>query len=142
MKLTDTICSGKDIRAVFVDTLDSVKPDGAYKVTVKECGKRTLSQNRKLWACLNDISKQCRLHGERLSPEEWKHVFTAAKCGQRIVTGICGELVVLGKSTSDETIKFMAELIEIIQQYGDEQGVMWSDPGMAAMLNYPEAMRA
>ena len=142
MKVTDTICSGRDIKKVFVDALEVVQTEGAYKVTIKECSSRTLAQNRKMWSCLHDIAKQCRLHGEKLSSEEWKHVFTAAKCGQRIVTGICGELVVLGKSTSDETIKFMSELIEIIHAYGAENNVLWSDPSFAALENYPEARRA
>ena len=142
MKITGTVCSGRDIRTVFVDALDAVQYEGAYKVTIKECSSRTLAQNRKMWSCLNDIAKQCRLHGEKLSAEEWKHVFTAAKCGQRIVTGICGELVVLGKSTSDETIKFMSELIEIIHAYGAENNVLWSDPAEKALMDYPEAKRA
>ena len=142
MKIADTITSGKDAKSVFINALQHIEPDKAYVIKIKEGGVRTLEQNRKMWAMLNDIAKQVRWHGQRLSAEDWKHVFTASIKGQRIVPGLDGELVVLGVSTSSESIKFMSEVIELMYSFGSEQFVMWSDPADKAMMNYPEASRA
>lgn len=139
MKLADTICSGKDLRGVFVDALSMVEPDKAYVVKIKEGNNRTLDQNRKMWAMLSDIAKQVKWQGVKLSAEDWKHVFTAAIKGQRIVPGITGELVVLGASTSNESVKFLSEMIEQMYAFGSEQFVMWSDPAEKALMDYPEA---
>jgi hypothetical protein len=89
--------------------------------------KRSLEQNKKLWACLSDVSRQVQWHGEKMDPESWKHVFTAAIKGQKVVPGIDGRLVVLGYSTRQMSKPEMAELIEAIYAFGAEQNVMWSD---------------
>lgn len=139
MKITDTICAGRDIKRVFVDALAHIEEDKAYVVSIKEGSSRTLAQNRRLWAMLNDISKQIKWHDQKLNPEDWKHVFTASIKGQRIVPGLDGELVVLGVSTSRETVKFISEVIEMLYVFGAENGILWSDPAEKALMNYPEA---
>lgn len=39
---------------------------------------RSLDQNRKLWACLGDVSRQVEWHGRWLDAESWKCVFTGS----------------------------------------------------------------
>lgn len=141
MKITDTITSGRDIKKVFVDALAMIEQDKAYVIKIKEGSTRTLQQNRRMWAMLNDISKQVKWHGQKLSAEDWKHVFTASIKGQRIVPGLDGELVVLGVSTANETVKFISDVIEMMYAFGAEQFVMWSDPAEKALMDYPEARR-
>lgn len=92
--------------------------------------KRNTEQNRRMWAMLHDISRQVVWHGERLTPEEWKDVFTAALKRQRVTHGIDGGYVVLGTSTSRMSVAEMAELIELMFAFGAEQRVRWSDPTM------------
>jgi len=99
---------------------------GPVRVTLGR-EKRSLEQNKKLWACLSDVSRQVQWHGEKMDPESWKHVFTAALKGQKVVPGIDGRLVVLGYSTRQMSKPEMAELIEAIYAFGAEQNVMWSD---------------
>lgn len=140
MKIADTITSGKDAKKVFIDALQHIEPEKAYVIKIKEGSKRTLEQNKKMWAMLHDVAKQVRWHDQKLSAEDWKHVFTASIKGQRIVPGLDGELVVLGVSTSNESIKFMSDMIELMYSFGSEQFVMWSDPADKAMMAYPEAM--
>ena len=140
MKIADTITSGKDAKKVFIDALQYIEPEKAYVIKIKEGSGRTLEQNKKMWAMLHDVAKQVRWHGQKLSAEDWKHVFSASIKGQRIVPGLDGELVVLGVSTSNESIKFMSEMIELMYSFGSEQFVMWSDPADKAMMAYPEAM--
>jgi len=89
---------------------------------------RSLAQNARLWAMLTDISRQVDWYGRKLTPEEWKHVFTAALSKQDVVPGIDGGFVVLGKSTSRMTKSEMAELQTLMEAFGAEKGVRFSAP--------------
>lgn len=94
---------------------------------------RNGEQNSKLWAMLTDISRQVQWpvngHMQRLSKEDWKDVLSAGlEQGQRIAQGIEGGFVMLGSRTSRMKKKRMAELIELIQFFGDSHGVRWTAP--------------
>jgi len=89
--------------------------------------KRSDAQNRRLWAMLTDISRQVDWHGQKLAPEEWKHVFTAALKRQRVVPGLDGGFVVLGQSTSRMTKPEMSELQELMQAFGAQHSVQFND---------------
>lgn len=92
----------------------------------EEARKRTSEQNSKLWPMLNDVSKQVRWHGQMLSPDDWKDIFTAALKGQRSAPGIHGGVVMFGARTSKMNTKQLAELIEFIYWFGAENNVIWS----------------
>lgn len=85
--------------------------------------KRSDAQNRRLWAMLRDISEQVDWYGQKLTDEEWKHVFTASLKRQKAVPGLDGGFVVLGQSTSKMTKAEMCELQELITAFGAERGV-------------------
>lgn len=87
---------------------------------------RSLAQNARLWAMLTDISRQVDWYGRKLTPEEWKHVFTAALSKQDVVPGIDGGFVVLGKSTSRMTKGEMSELQTLMEAFGAEKGVRFT----------------
>lgn len=89
---------------------------------------RTLAQNARLWGMLTDVSKQVVWYGRKLTPEDWKHVFTASLTKQEVVPGIDGGFVVLGKSTSQMTKPEMSELQELMQAFGAQQGVKFTAP--------------
>jgi hypothetical protein len=106
--------------------------------------KRSLPQNAKLWACLQDIADQCELvingRPQKASKEDWKQVFTAALAREnRMALGLDGGVVVLGTSTSRMRKTEFSDLLEMIHAYGAEHGVHWSDPALAAFGKYPEA---
>ncbi len=109
-----------------------VNPDAPLVVTIQE-RTRTLDQNAKLWACLNDVSEQVVWHGLKLGSEDWKNIFSASLKGQRSAPGIDGGFVVLGQSTSRMTVGEMRDLIEIIQAFGAEHSVNFGDDATAAM---------
>ena len=90
---------------------------------------RSLEQNAKMWACLTDISKQVNWYGQKLSPDDWKHVLSASLRKQRAVPGIDGGFVVVGLSTSQMTIAEMSEMIELAHAFGADQGVTFHDQG-------------
>lgn len=89
--------------------------------------KRSDSQNRRLWAMLTDISEQVDWYGQKLSPEEWKHVFSAAMKKQKVVPSLDGGFVVLGQSTSKMTKGEMSEMQELMAAFGAERGVVFRD---------------
>ena len=88
---------------------------------------RSLEQNKRLWAMLNDISNQVDWYGQKLTPEEWKDCFTAALKKQKVVPGIDGGFVVCGSSTSKMTKPEMAEMQELMMAFGVEHGVDFND---------------
>ena len=87
---------------------------------------RSLQQNARLWAMLTEISHQVDWYGNRLTPDEWKDVFTAALSKQDVVPGIDGGFVVLGKSTSRMTRGEMSELQTLMEAFGAEKGVRFA----------------
>lgn len=89
---------------------------------------RSLEQNARMWAMLTDVSKQVVWYGRKLTPEDWKHVFTASLTKQEVVPGIDGGFVVLGKSTSQMTKSEMSELQDLMQAFGAQQGVKFTAP--------------
>jgi hypothetical protein len=96
-------------------------PDG-YVVTVKE-PKRSTQQNALLWSLLKLVSDNVIWHGQKLTPEEWKHVFTAGLKKQKVVPGIDGGFVVIGQSTSAMGVKDLNELIELVFYFCEERRV-------------------
>lgn len=87
---------------------------------------RSQEQNRRMFAMLTDVSRQVVWHGQKLSKEEWKDVFTAALKRQKVVPGIDGGFVVLGSSTSRMTVAEMGELMELMEAFGAQQDVRFT----------------
>lgn len=92
--------------------------------------KRSDAQNRRLWSMLTDVSQQVDWHGHKLTPDEWKDVFTAALKKQKAVPGIDGGFVVCGQRTSQMTKAEMSELQTLMEAFGAQHGVafrVWGD---------------
>lgn len=115
----------------FINQLP-VNPDKPLLITIQE-RTRTLDQNARLWATLGDIATQVVWHGQKLSSEDWKHIFTASLKGQRSAPGIEGGFVVLGQSTSRMTVGELRDLIELINAFGATHGVKFSDESRLAI---------
>ncbi|MFZ4835917.1 recombination protein NinB [Rouxiella sp. Mn2063] len=115
----------------FIDSLP-LSTEKPLLVTIQQA-TRSLDQNAKLWATLRDISEQVVWYERKMDSESWKHVFTAALKKQVTVPGIDGGFVVLGQSTSKMTVGEMRDLIELMNAFGAEQGVSWSDESRLAI---------
>lgn len=88
---------------------------------------RSMAQNARLWAMLTDISQQVDWYGRKLSPEEWKHVFSASLKKQDVVPGLDGGFVVLGLSTSKMTKGEMSDLQTLMEAFGADKGVQFHE---------------
>jgi len=89
---------------------------------------RNLEQNAKLWACLSDVANQVEWYGRKLSPEDWKHLFSSSLKKLEVVPNLEGSgFVALGLSTSKMTKREMSDLIELIHAFGAERGVTFGE---------------
>lgn len=105
-------------------------PDG-FVVEVKP-PTRNLEQNALMWSLLTEVSEQVDWYGKKLTPDEWKDVFTASLKRAQVVPGLDGGFVVLGQRTSTMTKREFSDLVELINAFACEKGVVFSDKRMAA----------
>ena len=115
------------LNAAYQTLKPSLIAGHAYDISIKP-ETRSNAANRRMWAMLRDISKQVVWHGQKLSDEEWKHVFSAAMAQQKVVPGVNGGFVVMGQSTSKMTRAEMSEMQTLMEAFGAERDVMWSEP--------------
>lgn len=115
----------QNTRQGIKDEIDAL-PDG-FEVVIRE-PKRTMDQNAKLWAMLSDVADAAP-DGRQWSTETWKAAFMQALGHEvRWVQGLRGDPLPLGFRSSRMSRQQMADLITEIYRYGDEHGVLWSDP--------------
>lgn len=91
--------------------------------------RRSLEQNKRLWAHLNDIAAQRQHYDLTLSAEDWKVLFIdALRQENRVAPNLYGNgMVSLGRSSSELSVKEMADLITLIEAYADEHGIALGD---------------
>jgi hypothetical protein len=89
--------------------------------------RRTLPQNDRMWAMLTEVASQVDWYGQKLTPEDWKDVFTASLRKAHVVPGLDGGFVPLGMRTSDMSKAEMGELMTLIEAFGAERGVVFGD---------------
>ena len=94
---------------------------------------RSTDQNRRLWAFLDDIAAQKSWEGKKRSSEAWKDLFSACLKTQEIVRGLEGGIVALGARTSEMSPEEMSDLLQLIETWGAQNGVVFTDPKMEAI---------
>lgn len=82
--------------------------------------------NRKMWAMLRDIARQVEWYGQKLSDEDWKHIFSASVQKQRAVPGLDGGFVVLGISTRKQSKRWFNDMFEVMEAFAAERGVRFT----------------
>ena len=90
---------------------------------------RTQAQNRTMWSCLTDLSKQVEWFGKRMTPDGWKNWITGHLNGQELHPNMDGSgfiSVTKGQSTSGMTIAEMIAVIDLSHAFGADKGVVWS----------------
>lgn len=106
----------------------AMKAPWGCRIEFKE-SKRTTDQNAKMWAMLTDVAMQVDWYGQKLTPDDWKDVFTASLRKVRVVPGLdAGTFVPLGMRTSDMTKQEFSDLLELINAFGAERGVRFHEP--------------
>ncbi|RWE46799.1 MAG: hypothetical protein EOS79_11455 [Mesorhizobium sp.] len=120
------ILRGSSQRALAKQLIDRA-PVNAI-ITIRE-ETRNADQNAKMWAMLSDISR-AKPEGRHWTPETWKAAFMHV-LGHQVQ--FCEGLdnsgpFPLGFRSSRLTVRQMADLITVIDEYGTRHGVVWTDP--------------
>ena len=109
-------------------------------VVTVEPQTRSKQQNAMLWACLTDVSRQVEYYGKRYDCNGWKNIFTGSLMGMEAVPAIDGKgVVMIGQSTSVMNKSVFADLLTLIQAFGAEHGVAWSDDADAVFRQWLKA---
>lgn len=123
------ILAHRTARANAVECVASA-PDG-WSVIVQP-PTRSLQANARMWALLTEVAEQVIWHSRKLSPEQWKHIFSAALKKQDVVPNIDGTgFVVLGQSTSQMSVAEMNDLQALIEAFGAQHGVRFNEDAPA-----------
>lgn len=125
--MAQTVILHGDVQRKLAHRLIEAAPPAAV-VTVKEA-TRNLDQNARMWAMLSDVSR-AKPEGRMWPPETWKAAFMHSLGHQcRFAEGLDGSgPFPIGFRTSRLTVRQMADLITVIQEYGDRHGVRWTEP--------------
>jgi len=126
----------KKVKANLISFIRSLPTDSKNPlvVSIQEM-TRTLEQNARMWATLTDISEQVVWHSLKLTPEEWKHVFTATLKGQKTVPNLDGTgFIILGQSTRAMSKKEFSNLLELAYAFGAEHDVKWSETAKTELI--------
>jgi hypothetical protein len=92
--------------------------------------QRNVDQNAKLWSALTDIATQKTHAGRKYTTNQWKVLFLHA-LGREVqfLPALDGSTFVpYGHSSSDLSKEEFSELLDFIDQWGAENGVVWSEP--------------
>lgn len=94
---------------------------------------RTGKQNKRQWAMLNIISKNCEWHGQKLCSDDWKIIFLAALHKEmRIVPNMDNDgFVTLGRSSSSLTVQEHCDLTALIEAFAAKNGIEIQQPNGA-----------
>jgi hypothetical protein len=90
--------------------------------------KRSVPQNDLMWSRLTEIAENVVWYGQKLTPDDWKDVFTASLRKARVVPGLdAGSFVPLGMRTSDMSKEEMTALLDLIDAFAAEQNVQFHE---------------
>lgn len=93
---------------------------------------RSTDQNRRLWAFLDDVAAQKEWAGRKWPSECWKDLFSAALRGQQMVPNLDGNgFIAFGARTSEMSPEEMSDLLQLIETWGVQHGVIFTDTDTA-----------
>lgn len=133
---------------------EALAQGAGLRVTIALDDEMTDPQRKRLNAMCGDLSAQLRLDfrtgdyvnvrecpgGERIGKDDWRHMMVAVLKGQRSVPHPEGRgFVVLGQSSKALGKRLTAELITLIDAFGSERDVQWTDPEQVQMRAMYEA---
>lgn len=130
---------GPSQRAYAAEALRQA-PDNAVVSITKPT--RTPPQNAKMWAMLEDICR-AKIEGRQWVKETWKAAFMHSLGHQvQFADGLDGSgPFPLGFRSSHLTVRQMADLITVIQEFGDRHGVDWKEARRSGFLEMPRNLR-
>lgn len=95
---------------------------------------RSGSQNDRMWALLTEVANQVEWYGRKLTPEDWKIIFSSSLKKLDVVPNIEGSgFVALGLSTSKMSKRELSDLMMLIEAFAVEHDVVLHDERSATL---------
>lgn len=129
IELTNRQQAWQVIQSRMFPFLKEVLQGGHRWILTLKIETRTQAQNRLMWPILEAFSEQIQwpVNGrmEKMEPDEWKDVLTAAFRGEavRLAMGLNGGVVMLGQRTSKFTKAEFSAWIEFLYATAADRGV-------------------
>lgn len=124
IRMWEPVQAKKALDGVIWQQLKAMLMAGNRMVVEVKPETRSTEQNARLWALLTDISEQVDWYGKKLSPTDWKHIFSSSLRKLEVVPNLDGTgFVALGLSTSKMTKAEMCDMQELIEAFGADKGV-------------------
>lgn len=126
------ILRGDKQRQLAKQLIDKAPTDAVVRISEPT---RNLDQNARMWAMLSDVAR-AKPEGRHWTPETWKCAFMHSLGHQvKFCEGLDGSgPFPLGFQSSRLSVKQMADLITVIEEYGSRHGVVWTDPVYTEIL--------
>ena len=111
-----------------VENLTVLEPGHRWQVVIQpEKTKRSIEQNRRYWAVLNELAAQVRVDGNRFKPDTW-HEFYKARLLPCETAWICGQLVSVPESTTGLSVQDFAQYMTQIEAHATQElGVRFTE---------------
>lgn len=117
----------KALQTIIWPQLKSMLLAGHRMVVTVKPETRSLEQNARLWAMLTEVSEQVEWYGRKLTPTDWKHIFSSSLRKLEVVPNLDNTgFVALGLSTSNMTRGEMSDMQTLIEAFGAERGIKFS----------------
>lgn len=128
------IKTDKALQALLTHLRGLARP---FNIAISDGEKRTIDQNRRMWAMLNEISRNATHQGQRYSAENWKVLFMIAVGYElRMAPALDGNgLIPLSTKSSEMTIKEMGDLMTFMEAWCAENNIILTDPRLGDERN-------
>ena len=111
-----------------VGKLQVLEPGQRWQVVIQpEKTKRSIEQNRRYWAVLNELASQVRIDGRLHRPEIWHEMYKARFLPCE-TAWICGQLVSVPESTAGLSVRDFAQYMTQIEAHATQElGVRFTE---------------
>ncbi|MGB1561574.1 MAG: recombination protein NinB [Sinimarinibacterium flocculans] len=133
---------------LLADLQARIANEGGCVVNVQAIDQHSEEQRKRLNAACGDLERQIRLtedgryvhvseapFGKKLSKDDWRGMFMAVLHGMRSVPNPEGPgFIVLSRSSQRLSRKKFQDAITLINAFGDQRGVSWTDPKWISLM--------
>ena len=117
------VYSMEHLKAAFSAASRALTGDCFVLTLQREKEKRRNAQNRRYWAVLHEIAEQL----STADTEAWHEYFKRRFIGVKEISLPDGEIVAVGKSSTELSVKEFADYMTSIEAWAVDQGVIFND---------------
>lgn len=122
-ELRFVIYSMEHLKRAFSEASQALTGDCFVLTLQREREKRRSAQNRRYWAVLHEIAEQL----STADTEAWHEYFKRRFIGVKEISLPDGEIVAVGKSSTELSVKEFADYMTSIEAWAVDQGVIFND---------------